>query len=193
MSETRHNDLSLSHFFDYGIHEPTGTLYWGDDNEGIDDTFAERALKGLHLLRNRSAVKIMLSSFGGSLFAAEAIYDAIAALPGWVAIQTLGPVMSAAAVILQAGDLRSMAPNSLMMIHYGYESIYQEPSVSAQRWMGRAKLAGDWMAGALHRRIVQRHPEFKLSKVKRLLEHDTYYSAQEAVDIGLADQVGVVY
>jgi ATP-dependent Clp protease protease subunit len=184
-----HHDI-IEEFFTYGIHQPSSTLFWdGGESGTIDDAFVATAVKGLHILQHAPNITVLLNVRGGDVFCAKAVYDAVRSMPCPVRMVAYGSVMSAGAILLQAADVRSLMPNTLMMIHYGYESLEGETAISAYRWMQRSKEAGKWMEDVLLERIQQKRPSIKRAYVKRALEHDTYYSATEAVDMGLADEV----
>lgn len=69
------------------------------------------------------AIEIELASEGGFSYPALAMYSKIRSCPCHITIRALGPVMSAATIILAAGDLRLMASDSWFMVHESNEPV----------------------------------------------------------------------
>lgn len=180
-------------FYEHGLCIPSRTIYLDDDDNEVNQEFARNAIKGLHLLvkTNETApINIILNSYGGDPYNGMAVYDAIRAVNSNVSIQVFGTAMSAGAFILQAADWRQMAPNSCLMIHYGTESLSNEHAVDADRWMQqRKKFINTFMEQVFLSRIQERHPDFTLKRVRRMMRFDTYFTAEQAVEYGLADEV----
>lgn len=90
--------------------------YIGKDpytGEGVGAADIALALKGA------GDVTVNINSPGGSLWEGAAIYNLLTAHPGKVTIKNIALAASAASVIMQAGDVRLMAPLSFVMIHNG--------------------------------------------------------------------------
>lgn len=190
----------LDKFFDYGINIPTRTIYLGsldydaeDDETGVDYGMAERAIKSLHLLDSVSAeggkpIYILMNNPGGFLYHGLAIYDAIKACKNPVTITVYGMAMSMGSVILQAADERIMAPNSSLMIHYGSLGIEADIKV-VENYMKEMNKHNIWLEDLYLSKIRDMHPKFTRKKVVDMCTMDTYFTAQEALEIGLADSI----
>lgn len=86
----------------------------------ITEAMAARVIPELERLDStEGGIRIVLNSEGGHEQAGYSIYDAITMCSNEVTIDGYGSVMSIAAAIFQAGDVRRMAPNALFMIHNG--------------------------------------------------------------------------
>ena len=187
-------------FFDYGINIPTRTLYmgsvasdWGDTEQGVDFAMSERMVKGLHLLdaaalAGDKPITILMNNPGGDEYHGLAIYDAIKTCHNEVNIIVYGHAMSMGSVILQAADERIMAPTSRMMIHYGTWGLNDHPKV-VYNWAEEGKKWDRWMVEMYLEKIREKHPNYTKKKVDEMCNFDTFFTAQEAVDIGLADRV----
>ncbi len=190
----------LDKFFDYGINVPTRTIYIGsaeydgdDDETGVDHCMAERSIKALHLLDMSSAdgeapIHIIMNNPGGSVIHGLAIYDAIRACKNHIDITVFGMAMSMGCIILQAADERIIAPNARLMIHYGSWGVDAD-NKNVERSVNEMKVWNKWLENMLLARIREVHPKFPKKKVEEMCTTDTYFSAQEAIDIGLADKV----
>jgi ATP-dependent Clp endopeptidase proteolytic subunit ClpP len=148
--------------------------YWGTTADDFARALAEVDAK---------SITLRLNSPGGSVFDGVAIYNALRSHPATVAVQVDGVAASIASVIAMAGDTVTMGRGTRMMIH--------NPSGLA---MGTAadmreladlldELAKD-IAGFYSARAGGSVDQWRAS-----MDAETWYSAQEAVDAGLADSV----
>ena len=191
----------IDKFFEYGISIPTRTIYMGsmspvgDDNEsGVDFAMAEYTVKGLHVLDNHNnangdkPIMILMNNVGGDVYHGQAIYDAIKACKSYVTIKTIGHAMSMGSIILQAADHRVMSPNSTMMIHYGYWGFDGTPK-AFEKWAEESKRIHGWMENVYLDRLRERDEKFCAKKLRDWLSADTFFTSQQAVELGLADEV----
>lgn len=186
----------IDKFHDYGIYLPTRTLYMGSENVSGDDSesgcdafMTERIVKNLHILDTTSEpITIIMNNIGGDIYHCFAIYDAIKACKSHVMIKVVGHAMSAGSIILQAADERVMTPTSRQMIHYGSFDISGHAKTT-QKWAEEGKRIDKWVEQMYLNRINEKNPHFRLSSLKNRLDHDTFLTAQESVELGLADRV----
>jgi len=175
-------------FFDYDIHVPSRTLFVGGE---VDAELAERLIKGLHLLTaaaKEGPVRILLNSPGGDVYDGLAAYDAIATCPAHVTVVAFGHAMSMGSWIIQAADERVLAPSCTMMIHHGSGGIHDRYKYVQAEAAEHARIAR-LMEQTYLRRIKERDPTFSARRLKTMLDTDTYLTAVEAVELGLADRV----
>jgi ATP-dependent Clp endopeptidase proteolytic subunit ClpP len=183
-------------FHDYSIYIPTRTLFMGSEESdqeyesGTDGAMAERMVKNLHLLETigKDPITILMNNIGGDEYHGFAIYDAIRACESEVTIKVLGHAMSMGSIILQAADVRVMSPNSRQMIHYGTWGVHEHAKTS-RKWSDEGVKIDEWMENMYIEKIHQKHPDFSIVKLKKMLDHDTFLTAKEAVNLGLADKV----
>lgn len=188
MSNIRRDDIDK--FFDYSIHVPSRTLYMGDEvNEEMTETF----LKGMALLAEQKidGIKIIMNNIGGDEYHGLGIYDAIATSKCHVTIKAYGHAMSMGSWILQAADERVLAPNCTVMIHYGQYRV--EGGVYVMRAGAKEYERLDRLMEETYlKRMKDKDPSMTLRRLKKMLEEETYLSAAEAVELGLADKVLVL-
>lgn len=193
----RHTRDDIDQLHDYSIYLPTRTLYMGsEDNDaefgesGVDGAMAERVIKNLHILDTMSQepITILMNNIGGDINHGLAIYDAILTCRSHVTIKVFGHAMSMGSIILQAADERVMSPNSSQMIHYGSVGIDKEAK-AAYKTADEYRRIDKWMEGMFLSRIHERNPNVSLGKLRSLLAHDTFLTAEASVQIGLADKV----
>lgn len=196
MSRKANHDV-IDQFHEKSIYLPTRTIYMGSEEShiehgesGCEAVMAERAVKNLHILDTISdeAITILLNNPGGDEFHCFAIIDAIKACRSEVTIKVFGHAMSAGSLILQAADKRVMAPTSRQMIHYGTWAC-NDHSKTFQKWAKEGQKIDDWMELYYLARIREKLPNFKLSALRKMLDHDTFLTAEESVKLGLADEI----
>ena len=186
----------IDRFHDYGIYVPHRTIYMGSESydsgeeSGVDGLMAERFIKNLTVLStNEAPITIIMNNPGGFWDHGMAIYDAINNCPCEITIQVLGVAMSMGAVILQAADHRTVAPNARVMIHYGTCGTYNTDAKTFQRWAKEERNTAKDMEHIFLKRIKEKHPNFTLKDVQKLLDFDTIYNAKQAIGMGLADKI----
>lgn len=193
----RVNRDDIDKFHDYSLYIPTRTIFMGseeysinDGESGCDGLMAERTIKNLHILEsiNLEPITILMNNIGGDEYHCFAIIDAIQGCKSHITIKVLGHAMSAGSLILQAADSRVMAPISRQMIHYGTWGLHDHAK-TAQQWAKEGEKIDEWMEQWYLAKIHEKDPAFTLGKLKKMLDHDTFLTAQESVDLGLADKV----
>lgn len=191
------NRDDIDKFHDYSLYIPTRTIYMSSehvsvegDESGCDTTMAERQIKNLTILDSLSndPITIIMNNIGGDEYHCFAIYDAIKACKSHITIKVFGHAMSAGSIILQAADERIMAPTSRQMIHYGTWGS-SDHAKTFQKWAEEGKKIDKWMETMYLERIKEKQPGYTLARLQKLLDHDTFLTAQESVDLGLADKV----
>ncbi|KKM76476.1 hypothetical protein LCGC14_1379780 [marine sediment metagenome] len=187
-------------FFDYGINIPTRTLYIGStsylaegDESGVDHEMTERAVKGIHLLDSHAKsgdkpFTIIMNNPGGDWYHGVAIYDAITTSRNHITVKVYGHAMSMGAVILQAADERLIAPNARLMIHYGTMG-YDSHSKIYQKWAEESKRMDRAHEDIFLEQIREKRPKFSRIKLQAMMNFDTFFSAKEAIELGLADKI----
>ena len=187
----------IARFHDDDIYVPTRTIYIGSayydpehGESGCDGAMAERAVKNLRTLEsiNKDPITILMNNVGGDPYHGMAVYDAIRLCQSHVTIKVLGHAMSMGSVIFQAADHRLMAPNSRQMIHYGTWAA-DGHAKTTQKWAKECEKVDKWMEQVYLKEIKEKQPHFTLARLQRMLDHDTFLTAEESVALGLADAV----
>lgn len=128
-------------------------------------------------------IEVQINSPGGSVFDGLAIFNALRAHRARIITRVDGLAASAASAIVQAGDHRVMMSSSQMMIHEAWglcvgsagemrdmaDVLDQQNTILADLYAARA--GGD------------------IDSIRALMSAETWFTAQEAVDAGLADEV----
>lgn len=160
-----------------------------EDNEtGIDALAFERVTKGLLLLKDEENIDIIMNTSGGDVYHGLGIYDMILNHKGHVTIKCFGRVMSMGSIILQAADLRQMSEHSTMLIHYGQDAFIGH-SKDAERAARESQRVCKLMEDILLSRIKEKKKKFTRQKLQDMLKFDTYLTANEALELGLIDEI----
>jgi len=176
----------LDKLYDHGIDLSSRTIILAAD---IEDYSAESVLKGLHVLDSATGdITIKLSTDGGDWYSGMAIHDTILACSNRVRIVGLGKIMSMGAVILQAADERVLGPNATMLVHYGSD-WFSGHTKDLERRAEESKRSSAIMEDIFLKRIREKHPLFSREDFKTKFSFDVFMSAQEAIDLGLADSI----
>lgn len=130
-----------------------------------------------------STINLHLNSPGGSVFDGVAIHNSLRAHKATVNVTVDGIAASIASVIAMAGDTVTMGRGTEMMIH-NPSGIVLGNAVDMREMADLLdRLALD-LAGFYHERAGG-----TLASWSAAMDAETWYSAQEAVDAGLADSV----
>jgi len=126
-----------------------------------------------------------VNSPGGSVSATLAIYDTMQFLECPISTYCMGMAASGAAVLLAAGTKgkRFALPHSKIMIHEPWGQVYGQVSdieITANEIVKDRKLLNEMMA---------RHTGRTTAEVEKATERDRYFSANEAKEFGLVDEV----
>ena len=183
------NDLDS--LFDYGVSFRKRAVYLsGSDKEdnAVDSHMAENAIKGLIMLdKPDSEITVYIHTVGGSVYAGWAIYDAIQACQSHVTTVVLGNAFSMGAILLQAGDRRLIAPNADLMVHYGYSGDGFDRIDTKRASQAYNELLIRRTEEMFLARVRAKIPGFPRRNLKRWLKDDRYFTAEEAIEYGLAD------
>jgi ATP-dependent protease ClpP protease subunit len=129
-----------------------------------------------------SKMNIRLNSPGGSVFEGIAIANAIRNHPATVTVYVDSLAASIASVIAMAGDRLVMMPQSQIMVHNASGACYGDASEMTK------------MADLLDKQslnIAQAYAEHSgrpLAEWQQYMDAETWFTAEEAVAVGLADE-----
>jgi ATP-dependent Clp protease, protease subunit len=154
----------------------------------ITDFLANVTIQKLLYLQYESRtqeIHFYINCPGGSVTATLAIYDTMQYMECPISTYCMGMAASGAAIILAAGtkNKRYALPNSKVMIHQPWGQVGGQVSdieIQATEIMKeRARL----------NEILARHTNAPLDRIEKETERDRYFTAQEAKEFGLVDEV----
>lgn len=159
-------------------------------NEDINVDNCTEIIKALMLLDSRShdeEITLYIDSPGGDCESGLALYDAIRMMHSKVRAVCVGLCASMGAVIYLAADQREILPHSRIMIH--------DPSFASANFSGqKSKEIEEHLAGLNKMRetlaaIIAERTGKSIEQVYKVTQYDSYYTAEEAVDFGLAHKI----
>lgn len=148
--------------------------YWG-----ITAADFAGELKNIHTQN----IQLRISSPGGDVFDGLAILNSIRQHSAHVDVIIDGIAASAASFIAMAGDTIKMSPQSMMMIHDASGLVIGN-SRDMQEMADMLEKTSDNIAAVYAQRAGGTVEEWRAA-----MRAETWYSDQEAVDAGLADEV----
>lgn len=128
-------------------------------------------------------IDVEINSPGGDVYDALAIYNALAQHEADVNVTITGLAASAASFIAQAGDDVAIMRNAEMMIHDAVGLCVGNASDMGEM-VENLNRASDNIAD-----IYAQRADGDKAKFRELMQAETWFNAQEAVDAGLADRV----
>jgi ATP-dependent Clp endopeptidase proteolytic subunit ClpP len=144
---------------------------------------AKAFLDELKALPPRADLTLRINSPGGSVFDGVAIYNALKRHEGRVTVLVDGLAASIASMIAMAGDEVVMPANAMLMLH--------DPSGLVMGAAGDMRSMADaldkmkaGMVGAYRAKSGLDHAE-----IEALMQAETWLTAEEAVELGLADRI----
>jgi ATP-dependent Clp protease protease subunit len=157
-------------------------------NPAITDYLANITIQKLLFLQyeNRNQeIHLYINCPGGSVTASLAIYDTMQFLECPIATYCMGLAASGAAIILAAGTKgkRSALPHSKIMVHQPWGQVGGQVS--------DIEIQANEILKDRHRlnQILATHTGRPIDQIERETERDRYFTAQEAKDFGLVDEV----
>jgi len=165
-------DLETNELF---IYDEIGPAYWGlVSADAIIDSLKQ--MTGKH-------VTARINTPGGSVDEGVAIYNALKEHKGGVTTIVDSLAASMGSYIMQAGERRVVAGNAAVMVHdpwtiaFGNSTELRKTADVLDKY--RERLVPDYAA-----RSGKTNEE-----ITAILKEETWYTAQEAVDAGFADEV----
>jgi ATP-dependent Clp protease, protease subunit len=154
----------------------------------IDDGVANVVMAQLLHLEAASPdleISLYINSPGGSFSALTAIYDTMQFIRPEVATICMGQAASAAAVLLAAG-----APGKRAVLRHAKVLLHQ-PSSRSQGTLPDLAIQAKELAKVRAEvdQILSEHTGHPVARIKDDTDRNKTFSAQEAVDYGLADRV----
>ncbi len=136
---------------------------------------------------NQKEVTIYINSPGGEVISGLAVYDYISSMKAPVTTVCIGTAASMGAIIFLAGTKRQMFSHTRLMIHdpsYNHNDIGGCKPHEIQHELDKLNEVRESLA-----KIIADKTGKRIKEIYKLTANDTYYSAQEAVDFGLATEI----
>ncbi len=154
----------------------------------INHASATRVMMQLHYLEHQKRgqpINLYIKSPGGAVDDTLAIYDTMKLLSSPVETYCIGYAYSGAAVLLAAGaeGKRYILPHGTVMIHQPHGGV------TGQTEDIRIQAEQIIKAKTQLNKILAKHTGRTVEQIHKDGERDKFFSAQEAVDYGLVDEI----
>ena len=162
----------------------TGVMHLYDGIGPYSGVSAQDFSRSLKSLGDVDYIELHINSPGGSVFDGAAIYNMLIDHKALVDVRVDGLAASIASIIALAGDQITIAKNAMMMLH----------NPSAMAWGGASDMRK--MAGVLDKvkdtliTVYSDRMGLPEDEISKIMDEESWYTAKEAVDAGLADVVG---
>lgn len=141
-----------------------------------------------------SDIEVQVNSPGGSVFEGVAIYNALRADRRDVTVRVVGLAASIASVIAMAGDMVVMEPGSMMMVHNPRVSVFDAEAGDLRDGAAFLDKVGSSILDIYEAKAASNRTEIDgedlRSELEAMMNSETWLTASEAVDAGLADGTG---
>lgn len=160
-------------------------LIYDDIGDGFfsEGVTAKGFAADLKALGDVPAIDVRINSVGGSVQDAHGIYSQLAKHKADIRVHIDGFALSAASYIAMAGDTISIAENGLMMIHNPAGLAFGEAKDMRKTADVLDKMRDSIVA------IYAKRTGKETEELNKLMDDETWMTADEAVDMGFADQV----
>lgn len=129
-------------------------------------------------------INVYINSYGGEVAEALAIYSALKRHKAAIHTHCDGFACSAATIVFCAGDQRTMGSIALMMIHNA--SMHLGSATAGEMRKAAEDLDKITAASVEAYKAVSNLSE---SKIKELMDHETWLTAKECLDFGFATDI----
>lgn len=128
-------------------------------------------------------IKIRINSPGGDVFDGTAIYNAIKDHPAYITTKVEGLAASMASIVALAGDQCEISKSAFFMIHnpWSFSIGDKNDMEKAAKLLDKIGLS---MAG-----IYSKKTGKNTSEILAMMDDETWFSGQEAMDTGFMDDV----
>lgn len=186
---TKLSENWVNAYFDHGVDTANRRVFLDSD---IEDQSISHAIKGLYLMEtesNTQPCEMFISSYGGSLYDAIALYDIMNTLKCPIYTFAYGKCMSSALILLAAGKQghRWVAPHAFFMHHDWSLSVEGRGASLEADFKHNMELSKTWT------NILVKYSckDFRWWETRAKRAADFYFTADEAIDWGIADNIWV--
>ncbi|KAI9737696.1 MAG: hypothetical protein M1818_005700 [Claussenomyces sp. TS43310] len=159
-------------------------------NGEVDDTVSAAIVAQLLWLESDNPDKditLYINSPGGSVTAGLAIYDTMTYIKSRVSTVCVGQAASMGSLLLCGGEAgkRYCLPHSSVMIHQpsgGYRGQASDIAIHAAEILRVRRILNE----IYMKHLTKAHT---LDDIERMMERDKFLSAQEALDMGIVDEI----
>lgn len=164
--------------------EIKGTII-SNDEKWMYDWFEmdSTAPRDIVLPESNEPLEVLINSGGGDVYAGSEIYTMLKSYSGDVNVKVVGIAASAASVIAMAGNKVEISPTAQIMIH----NVSSFAAGDHNTLSHEAKVLENYNTSIANAYVDKTGKT--LDELLNLMNHETWFNAQQAVDAGFADEV----
>ena len=132
-------------------------------------------------------ITIYINSPGGEVIGGLAVYDYIKIMKSPVRTVCIGDAASMGAIIFLAGEKREMLPHTRILIHdpsYGHLDVSGKKPHEIQRGVDSLNKIRETLA-----EIISEKTGKDIDEIYKITAEDNYFTAEEAIEFGLATDI----
>lgn len=169
----------------FSVNTETREIFLYDDigPEYFGFIGAESVISALEMMKGQR-VTVRINTQGGSVTEANAIHNAMKRHPGGVDTIVDSLAASAGSFIMLAGERRIIAKNASVMIHNPWTITFGNATEHRKTAEVLDKFGESLLT--MYTDVMKATPE----EINAMLEAETWFTAKEAVEIGLATEIG---
>ena len=176
--------LHLEYLFEYGVNFKDRIITLSDSIEPPMFDFVDAALSEMESM-NGKAVTIRIKSEGGDVYDAMAIVGRMKRSKCKIITEGYGAIMSAATLILAAGNKRRISQYAVFMHHEAWYHLatarHSEQQATVKQMETEEKLWSKWMAT-----FSGKTEKFWYEKGKHM---DAYFTPEQLLKFGVVEEV----
>lgn len=185
----------LDYLYENGVDLKNRIIYVTDHSSDCSDSSEKKygiplnynsvvkSLLYLSTIDRNEPIKIVVNSYGGDVYEALSLFDAINLIPNKTIGLGIGIIASGASLVLAACVERYLTCNSFIMIHEVSSNLDGKHTDQKNEIIHQEKIL-DRMCG-----IYSKTLNISANKIKELLKKDYYMSSDEALNIGFIKKV----
>ncbi|KRM85829.1 atp-dependent clp protease proteolytic subunit [Lactobacillus hominis DSM 23910 = CRBIP 24.179] len=160
-------------------------LYDQITTKGEDGVSAIDFRDALQSIGDVKEINLHINSPGGNVFEGVAIYNMFQQNKAKINVYIDALAASIASVIAMSGDAIFMPENSMLMIHNPFEGVVG----NANELRKEADALDKITQLSVSAYVNKANGKIDQAKVQKLMDNESWLSAEEAVNYGLADQI----
>ena len=175
----------MANNYKFSCRSGVATLYIFDVIDRFGGIGARDIARDVDAAGDVTTLQVRVNSEGGDILEAIGIYNILKSHPARVEMFVDGMALSAAALVVMAGDHIEIAANARMMIHNPMGT-----TVSAESDEHRSMAE---LLDSLRESVAQTHADRtgqSLETILQLMDEETWLTASEAIELGFADAEG---
>lgn len=182
----------LTTILEYGVDQKNRIVYFGPPLSSFDGDnqirfnsieLTIRAINTMILDAPNKPISIFMNSYGGEVNSMLYLMDLIETSPCQFKFYGGGSIMSAATLIMAVCDERNLYPNTTIMVHKGSNSIEGNSDDIYIATEEDKRLSQEMI------KIYSQNSFMKNDFWSDVLQRDLFLNANEAIQLGLADQI----